>query len=120
MGAADFRNIGCGATIAAAFNDLVDSARHEHGHGGYTGTIAEKSEYKLIQPTPGEEANDCIDRLFDADDKRLDKWGPALAIYLGTVADYMKKDPRLLGPLPTRRALPPTHGVWIFFGYASS
>lgn len=50
MGATTFSTIAAGKTAADAYRTAVDDARHWHGHGGYTGTIAEKSgwvEYTL-------------------------------------------------------------------------
>ncbi len=43
MGAAMFACTGVGPTVNEAFNYAVHKARHEHGCGGYSGTIAEKS-----------------------------------------------------------------------------
>lgn len=78
---------------ADAFRIARDGAKHEHGHGGYTGTLAEKSSFDMIarvksarnaeviadallhEDTNGiscyrQEARDCVD----------DKWGPAGAL----------------------------------------
>ena len=92
MGACDFRTFGQGKTAQAAFNSLVDQARWEHSHGGYTGTIAEKHSFIMIGGQPGdpkvdakapikvrtEEARNAAVRLMDARDLRIDdKWGPA-------------------------------------------
>lgn len=48
MGAADFQNFGKGFSPDEAFRDLVEHARHEHGHGGYSGTIAEKRSFVMV------------------------------------------------------------------------
>ena len=45
MGASEFFNVAEGKTADAAFKKLVDWARWEYGHGGYTGTIAEKQSF---------------------------------------------------------------------------
>lgn len=42
MGAANFETIGLGKDLRSAFNSAVESAQWEYGHGGYSGTIAEK------------------------------------------------------------------------------
>ena len=42
MGGADFMNVGRAKTAQAAFTKLVEQAQWEHGHRGYSGTIAEK------------------------------------------------------------------------------
>ncbi len=61
----------------------MEHARWESGHGGYTGTIAEKDEFTVIQTTPLriEGAEALADRLILAGDWRVeDKWGPAGAL----------------------------------------
>ena len=68
-----------------AFQAAVQNARHEYGHGGYTGTIGEKSLYTMIQEEPMElpDARILAERLIDEDDPRIsDKWGPAGCIPL--------------------------------------
>ena len=42
MGATNFYTEAEGKTLAEAFSNAVREARHWHGHGGYSGTIAEK------------------------------------------------------------------------------
>jgi hypothetical protein len=42
MGATNFYTEAEGKTFAEAFSNAVREARHWHGHGGYSGTIAEK------------------------------------------------------------------------------
>ena len=51
MGACDFMNRSCGKNARDAFDSLRDHAAYEHGHGGYTGTIAEKGSFVEL-PTP--------------------------------------------------------------------
>lgn len=52
MGGCDFSNEGKGRNVRDVFHNLVDSAKHEYGHGGYTGSIAEKNGFTIIpQPT---------------------------------------------------------------------
>lgn len=48
MGAQFDSKIAVGKTPAEAFRSAVDSARWEHGHGGYSGTIAEKHEFVSV------------------------------------------------------------------------
>jgi hypothetical protein len=45
MGATTFLVTAPGATIGDAYGHAVADARHWSGHGGYSGTIAEKSGY---------------------------------------------------------------------------
>jgi len=97
MGAADFFDEGYGATAKEAFAEVVEEARYEYGHGGYTGSIAEKSNFVMVTFDPGamiahgvengEERTplEAITRemfaqwLGDNCDHKLyqDKWGPA-------------------------------------------
>jgi hypothetical protein len=42
MGATNFYCEANGATISDAFRQAVENAYWEHGHGGYTGSVAEK------------------------------------------------------------------------------
>jgi hypothetical protein len=42
MGAASFEEVLIGKDLRTAFNQAVAQAQYEYGHGGYTGTIAEK------------------------------------------------------------------------------
>jgi hypothetical protein len=48
MGAATFETYRDGADVSAAFRNAVEEAGWEYGHGGYTGTIAEKDDYVII------------------------------------------------------------------------
>jgi hypothetical protein len=95
MGACDFYVKAKGKNIQEAFNKAVEDAAWEYGHGGYTGSIAEKSSYVLI-PYTGKDPERHAERLMRERDKRVDdKWGPAGAIKIGK-------------------------GEWLFFGMASS
>ena len=82
----------------AAFQEAVADAQWEYGHGGYSGTLAEKGSYVIVEatPQPVEDAYALADRLIEAFDPRIsDKWGPAGAIKLDPVG-------------------------WLFFGWASN
>jgi len=95
MGAQQFETKGTGITPREAFSDAVDRARYLHGHGGYTGSLAEKSSYTLLDPGT-EDPQAFVRRLMDDGDPRIDdKWGPAGCVKL-------------------------TLDTYIFFGWASS
>lgn len=85
MGACTFGTVARGATASDAFNTAVDEARYEYGHGGYTGTIAEKDSFKIVKLSK-EVIKDKT--LFDAkidellDEEFDDKWGPAGCVQL--------------------------------------
>jgi hypothetical protein len=53
MGATTFRTTSLGRDVGDAYRQAVDHARWESGHGGYTGTIAEKSGYVLYEIPQG-------------------------------------------------------------------
>lgn len=58
--------------IISKISDYIDDAKYEHGHGGYTGTMAEKNsgDVSFIDKefTDASEAYDHID-------EHADKWG---------------------------------------------
>lgn len=101
MGATTFRTTSRGEDVSEAFSRAVDDAKYMHGHGGYTGTIAEKTSYEVIpQSEVGEaDAGEYANHLIDEADPRIDsKWGPAGAILLEEDGE---------------------DEVWMFFGWAS-
>jgi hypothetical protein len=80
MGAQTFGCRAKGVDASEAFANAREEAQWEHGHGGYSGTIAEKSKFKLV--TLSEDVirdpalfNAKLDDLID--DQFSDKWGPA-------------------------------------------
>ena len=88
-------NVGRGKTAKDAFASLREEALHEHGHGGYSGTIAEKRSFVMIECPIGVAPCDLADQLIENDDKRIvEKFGPAGCIRTG-------------------------EGTWFFFGWAS-
>ena len=98
MGAGTFFNYGRGESAKKAFDQLRDHYLHEYGHGGYTGTIAEKDSFTRIGEVKTKaEAMSLAEKLIDDEDQRVDdKWGPAGCI---TITD----EPN----------------CWLFFGWAS-
>lgn len=103
MGAETFREWAIGRNEKDAFAEVVADAQYQHGHGGYTGTIAEKHEFVLIgEVTSKEEAMDLAEKLIDKRDPRIDdKWGPA-------------------GCIKVNRIGPNRKWHFLFFGWASS
>ena len=99
MGATDFFTVSKGKTAKEAFANAVDEARYMDGHGGYTGTIAEKHEFIMVSlPRDGMSREEIESFAYDQldDHKRIsDKWGPAGCIKL-------------------------EDGKYLFFGWASS
>ena len=78
MGAEPFIIGAMGDSPKAAFQCAVERALYEHGHGGYTGTIAEKDSFVEVDLPEDVDPVSEADRLIDAEDERIsDKWGPA-------------------------------------------
>jgi hypothetical protein len=63
--------------LRAKFRELVEEAQYMHGHGGYTGTFAEKDGIVVLRPPSGQKfwTTDQLDETDVADDK----WGPVAA-----------------------------------------
>lgn len=83
MGALTFQSYAEGADVDKTFQAAVDQALYDHGHSGYTGTIAEKDSYVIIEAAPmtPEAAEKLADKLIRDNDERIcDKRGPAGAI----------------------------------------
>ena len=96
MGADTFTTRAKGKTPKEAFAAALDQAQYDHGHSGYSGTIAEKHAFTVIPLPQGKEPGAYAYELIDARDRRIDdKWGPAGCIDLGK-------------------------GEYLFFGWASS
>lgn len=115
MGGEQFVTRKSGKTAAEAFKTAVEWARHEYGHRGYTGSIAEKSDFKMCSVNDGETPEAAVNRYLDDDNHFSDdKWGPAACIDAGPVKSAME-GPR--GNVPSIKD--PPH-LFIFFGWASS
>ena len=81
MGACDFTNVkkGCYKNAQEAFIEAVKDAQYMHGHGGYTGTIAEKHSFIMIDLPKRKNPYDFIDQCLNGEieNVELGKWGPA-------------------------------------------
>lgn len=103
MGAVTFERVAGGPNAEEAFRRAVEEAERFNGIGGYTGTIAEKSSYTVIDDEAlsglsREERMQYARDLISEADPRVDaKWGPAGAIKLEDGGEE-----------------------WLFFGWASS
>ena len=84
MGAQVFTTTAKGSDARNAFIGAVREAQYECGHGGYTGTIAEKHGFTVIPLEEGREPYEYAGELIDECDRRVnDKWGPAGCFELG-------------------------------------
>lgn len=111
MGADEFTTLGVGKSMADAFRQARERAQWEHGHGGYSGTIAEKGNAVVVgqpsQPLPLDKARELAWAMMENDDPRVsDKWGPAGAIRVDTAT--------------TSTGTAEGMEAWLFFGWASS
>jgi hypothetical protein len=80
MGACTFSKIGTGKSAREAFEAAVREAQYESGHGGYSGTIAEKHHFVMMSKDALslDAAKALGKRAIDEGDGRIDdKWGPA-------------------------------------------
>jgi len=66
----------------SAFDDACERAQHDHGHAGYTGTIAEKHSFTIISPPSLDEASAEFREWYDKRMGENDKWGPAFCVVL--------------------------------------
>jgi len=102
MGATTFRHTATGRDAIEAFLTAKEEAYWERGHGGYTGTIAEKDRFLEFTPRNGTGA-DLVEALEESDGVASseligalgradadwafalydDKWGPAVAVKTG-------------------------------------
>ena len=84
MGAEDFSDVARGKDAQEAFRSAVEEAQYEYGHGGYTGSIAEKHGFIMVarEPLASEEARKLKSRMEEEDDRYNDKWGPACCVEL--------------------------------------
>jgi hypothetical protein len=102
MGAYDFYHSERGKSAREAFDTAHKQACWEYGHGGYTGTIAEKGSFVMIPLPEGKDAMSHAQELIDSGDHRVDdKWGPAGCIEIPNSEKEGTKN-------------------YLFFGWASS
>ena len=96
MGAEIFYTRVKGNSAGEAFKQEREHACYENGHGGYTGTIAEKGDYTMSNKPKDYDADEWVDMVekFDADldecenykalqkdyEVYCDKWGDALCV----------------------------------------
>jgi hypothetical protein len=103
MGGNSFYTRKSAKTAEVAFKALVEEARHEHGHGGYTGSIAEKFDFLMVELLSGETPAACVLRCVnDECHWSNEKWEAAACIDTGP-------DPK-----------EPGNRIFLFFGVASS
>jgi hypothetical protein len=75
------------AKLRVAYAALVAEEAYEYGHGGYTGTFAEKASVRIIPPPDGKKRWSIKAAREHCDDN--DKWGSAWAYRLGAGKWYV-------------------------------
>lgn len=96
MGAEAFLTTARGKSAREAFKIAQEDAMYERGYEGYTGTIAEKHGFKMVNVPKGVDPIEYAEELLDEDHQLVaDKYGPACCIQL-------------------------SEDRYLFFGYASS
>ena len=99
MGAERFITFAGGSSAAVAFKTALRSAHRDYGTAGYTGTIAEKSEFQFVDPPENlKELNHyqletwIKEKMDNIDYKDPpfwdDKWGPAACMKVGETDFY--------------------------------
>ncbi len=68
MGATNFSNVSFGKTADDAFRAAQDEMRYSYGHEGYTGTIAEKSDFASYAVPKGCGFNSMVNWMMAACD----------------------------------------------------
>ena len=130
MGATTFRTSATGATAAEAFRAAAKQAAYEHGHGGYTGTIAEKYSFIMIRDTIESVAQKAATGkpryretfapwvLKDLEEaaKSTDPYKRAAAVAGFLIED---NDPRIDDKWGPAGCIEVTKGEYLFFGWAS-
>lgn len=120
MGGTTFHETGTGADPAAVFNRLRDEAAWEHGHGGYTGTIAEKPGFRVFTLPPGKTIADLNAALGGQWDPATRDWvqGDKAWLPAGLLDTYEDK----WGDAVAVREDDETEQrtIWHFLGWASS
>lgn len=84
MGATEFLITSHGSSAEEAFGRAVEEAQWDSGNGGYTGTIAEKTQFKMVTVPKGKDPVEFAENILYEDDEHWvqDKWGPAACIKL--------------------------------------
>lgn len=115
MGSQDFfiKKKGQYKNAQEAFIEAVEDAQYEHGHGGYSGTIAEKSSFRMVEvpnrTDPYKFASECAE---NSEDKFWDdKWGDAGCVEVKGTWLQKERGERYKGKRNFK--------VFYFFGWAS-
>lgn len=133
MGAQTFEQFQTGDDVFAAFERAVEAAAWEHGHGGYTGTLAEKDSFVVI-----DKDGDTVHAKLGSPYYPVSAWGAARRDITyppldplpwdaaSALADRLieQRDARIDDKWGPAGAIPAVGADgqrgWLFFGWASS
>ena len=73
MGSCDFWVEVRGKDANDAFWKAVEQAKYEYGHGGYSGTIAEKDSFVMIEKPDGKFTGSVLQDMILNDERVQDK-----------------------------------------------
>lgn len=115
MGADTFETYQPGEDMQKAFQEAVEEAQWEYGHGGYTGTIAEKGSVVRITPPADVDAAEFAGWALNAWDETWFKNNVPAQYQAAAKAAHAKVEDKW-GPAGAVKY----KDGWFFFGWASS
>ena len=115
MGGESFITASWGKTTEEAFKSAVERAEYDHGHAGYTGTIAEKDSFLMVKLPEHKDPIDFANELIKGNNEVSDKWGPCGCI---EIPNSLYK--RIEEQCYIIHSQSPNDKLFIFFGWASS
>jgi len=92
MGGCDFANTGKGRSAAEVFKQLQDDALYESGHGGYSGTIAEKHGFHPIPQPSQDTLRATLTRQLEHSKKQVEYATNEVAKYASEANGYWLKN----------------------------
>jgi len=128
MGAAEFCvRIEGEADVTSAFHRARDDAMHESGHGGYTGTIAEKHDLAVHRAPDGLTGDDfaSLVALVEFDEEGVARfWKDELQEQYDALSDSAKHAVKKANRIHEDKFAPALGievepKVWVFIGWAS-
>lgn len=113
MGAAEFFEVAIGKTMGEAFDKAYEQAQWEHGHGGYSGTLAEKHSVVDCGVLPARwTGRDFADAVAAARSGDADGWGLADRAYRLRMKRLVERLRRDVPDAVIRRMVDVYHDKW--------
>ena len=110
MGAEVFYNKAKGTNARESFKEQHEQACYDHGHSGYSGTLAEKSGFTMSEKPREVDADEWVEKVdtFDSLDREQEHYGK------------LKRDSEVYDDKWGSALCVPTEDGFIFCGWASS